>query len=186
MNALYHLASCRRAETDTAGSTEQGRGLLGSVAERLLLWEEPQQHRPACRQAGLLLACDYDFRSAVTVLEGWLNQHLAQRARNRTTCPEVAWSAPSPEPTDSLRVSAPECARVRETAHAEAQSLQSEFGEKLRSQFGRAEIIAFAGYVPWIEAGQWPGAGEKGTSHFLGGSGRVATISLGETGFSVN
>jgi hypothetical protein len=33
----------------------------------------------------LLLALDYDFRSAVALLEGWLNQHLARRSQNRTT-----------------------------------------------------------------------------------------------------
>jgi len=32
----------------------------------------------------LLLALDYDFRSAVTHLEGWLNQHQAMRSRKQT------------------------------------------------------------------------------------------------------
>ena len=36
----------------------------------------------------LLLACDYDFRSAVAQLEGWLNQYLSKRAKRKTTAPE--------------------------------------------------------------------------------------------------
>ena len=33
----------------------------------------------------LLLACDYDFRSAVAQLEAWLDQYQAQRARRWAT-----------------------------------------------------------------------------------------------------
>lgn len=36
----------------------------------------------------LLLACDYDFRSAIAMLERWLNQHLTQRSKNKTTAPK--------------------------------------------------------------------------------------------------
>jgi hypothetical protein len=33
----------------------------------------------------LLLACDYDFRSAVAQLEDWLEQYLSKRSGSRTT-----------------------------------------------------------------------------------------------------
>jgi DNA primase len=33
----------------------------------------------------LLLALDYDFRCAVALLEGWLNQYLSQRSKRKTT-----------------------------------------------------------------------------------------------------
>jgi len=36
----------------------------------------------------LLLALDYDFRSTVAHLEGWLNQYQAQRSKNMTTAPK--------------------------------------------------------------------------------------------------
>ena len=36
----------------------------------------------------LLLACDYDFPSAVVQLEAWLAQYLSMRSRNRTTDPK--------------------------------------------------------------------------------------------------
>jgi len=34
---------------------------------------------------GVLLACDYDFRSAVAQLEGWLEQYRSERSESRTT-----------------------------------------------------------------------------------------------------
>ncbi len=36
----------------------------------------------------LLLACDYDFPSAVAHLEGWLDQYQAQRSENRVPDPK--------------------------------------------------------------------------------------------------
>jgi hypothetical protein len=36
----------------------------------------------------LLLALDYDFRSAVAHLEDWLDQYRSKRSRNRTTDPK--------------------------------------------------------------------------------------------------
>ncbi len=41
----------------------------------------------------LLIALDYDFRDAVTLLERWLNQHQAQQARK-----ETAAKPPPPRP----------------------------------------------------------------------------------------
>ncbi len=35
----------------------------------------------------LLLTLDYDFRSAVTLLEGWLNRYEAQQPKKKTTAP---------------------------------------------------------------------------------------------------
>ena len=35
----------------------------------------------------LLLTLDYDFRSAVTLLERWLNQYQAQQAKKKTPAP---------------------------------------------------------------------------------------------------
>jgi DNA primase len=35
----------------------------------------------------LLLQLDYDFRSAVTMLERWLNQYQAQQAKKKTPAP---------------------------------------------------------------------------------------------------
>ncbi len=37
----------------------------------------------------LLLTLDYDFRSAVTLLEGWLNQYEARQAKKQATAPPV-------------------------------------------------------------------------------------------------
>jgi hypothetical protein len=49
-------------------------------------------HCFACRKnfnnIDLLLALDYDFHSAVTLLQEWLNQYQAQRARNKTPDPK--------------------------------------------------------------------------------------------------
>ena len=36
----------------------------------------------------LLLACDYDFRSAVAHLEVWLDEYRSKRSRNRTGDPK--------------------------------------------------------------------------------------------------
>jgi len=35
----------------------------------------------------LLLTLDYDFHSAVTLLERWLNQYQAQQAKKKTPAP---------------------------------------------------------------------------------------------------
>jgi DNA primase len=36
----------------------------------------------------LLLACDYDFRGAVALLESWLEEYLSRRPKNRATDPK--------------------------------------------------------------------------------------------------
>ncbi len=36
----------------------------------------------------LMLACDYDFPSAVALLEAWLEQYRSERSKNRATDPK--------------------------------------------------------------------------------------------------
>jgi len=76
--------------------TREGRFVfLCPACDEMLAYVNPRNNLAHCFACGknfnnidLLLACDYDFRSAVAQLEGWLNQYLSKRAKRKTTAPE--------------------------------------------------------------------------------------------------
>ena len=73
--------------------TREGRFVfLCPACDEMLAYVNPRNNLAHCFACGknfnnidLLLACDYDFRSAVAHLERWLNHYQAQRPKTKTS-----------------------------------------------------------------------------------------------------